>query len=82
MFEIEGRMPANLRILRFETLEQDLHRALEPFCRKLYPLPHLNSSVYEPYARFLSPEIEDVICRKYRWVFDRGYYPRELNPPK
>ena len=80
-FEIDGRMPPNLGVLRFETLEADLRRAPTPFCRKFPPLPHLNASVHEPYARYLSPGIEEAIYRKYRWAFDRGFYQRELKLP-
>jgi hypothetical protein len=81
-FEIDGRMPANMRVLRFETLEPDLHRALAPYCRTLFPLPHQNASVHRPYAEYLTPEIEAAIFRKYRWLFEKGFYPREVIFPQ
>jgi hypothetical protein len=77
-FEIDGQMPSNLRVVRFETLEQDLRAALMPFCRNLSALPRLNPSQHKPYAEYLSPDVEEAIYRKYRWVFDRGFYRREL----
>jgi hypothetical protein len=77
-FEINGRIPANLRILRFETLEADLLRGLAPFCKIVSPLPKLNASQHAPYMNYLTPEIEIAIYNKYRWLFDRGYYDREL----
>jgi hypothetical protein len=76
-FEIDGRMPSNMRILRFETLEADLARLIAPYCRTSAPLPRLNASSHAPYKEYLTPEIEDAIYRKYRWPFDRGYYARE-----
>jgi hypothetical protein len=76
-FEIDGRIPANLRIIRFETLEADLARALAPFCRIVSPLPRLNASQHASYRNYLTPEIESAIYNKYRWPFDRGYYQRE-----
>jgi hypothetical protein len=77
-FEINGQMPSNLRVLRFETLEQDLRRALSPFSRNHSQLPRLNASEHRPYAHYLTPGIEKAIYRKYRWAFDRGLYPREV----
>jgi hypothetical protein len=76
-FEIDGRMPPNLRILRFETLDAGLSRALAPFCRIVSPLPQLNASAHAPYKEYLTPEIEEAIYQKYRWPFDRGFYVRE-----
>ena len=76
-FEIDGRIPANLRILRFETLQADLARELAPFCRMVSPLPWLNASAHAPYRDYLTPRIESAIYQKYRWPFDRGFYSRE-----
>jgi hypothetical protein len=77
-FEIDGAMPANLKVLRFETLEAELSGALLPFCGRVSPLPRLNASQHAPYRNYLTPEIEEAIYEKYRWPFDRGYYSREL----
>jgi len=76
-FEMDGRTPANLRILRYEMLEADLSHAIAPFCRIVSPLPRLNASQHAPYRNYLTPEIEAAVYNKYRWLFDRGYYPRE-----
>lgn len=76
-FEIEGRTPANVRILRFETIESDLRQVLEPFCPVASPLPRLNASNHAPYKRYLTNEIEHAIYLKYRWLFDCGFYARE-----
>ncbi|MGH6877774.1 MAG: sulfotransferase domain-containing protein [Rhizomicrobium sp.] len=76
-FEIDGRMPANLRILRFENLEADLRRVLAPLCPDASPLPRLNASAHAPYKDYITLEIEKAIYEKYRWPFDRGFYDRE-----
>ena len=76
-FEIDGRMPANLRILRFETLQTDLAHAIGPFCRMVSPLPRLNASAHAPYTDFLTPAVEEAIYSKYKWVFDCEFYPRK-----
>jgi hypothetical protein len=76
-YELDGRLPENLRILRFENLESDLHRAVG----ELYPvtarLPRLNASEHAPYTAYLTPNAEEVIYRKYHWLFERGFYVRE-----
>jgi hypothetical protein len=76
-FEINGRTPANFCILRFEAIDSDLHRILEPYCSVASPLPRLNASNHAPYRQYLTGEIEDAIYCKYRWLFDRGFYARE-----
>lgn len=76
-FELDGRMPTNLRILRFETLESDLSQALASFCTVRTPFPWLNASEHHPYKDYLTSEIEEAIYNKYRWLFDRGFYARE-----
>ncbi|HEX4079780.1 MAG TPA: sulfotransferase domain-containing protein [Rhizomicrobium sp.] len=77
-YELGGRMPANLRIIRFENLETDLHRAVGEFCPTRTGLPRLNATVHEPYSSYLSPAAEEAIYNKYRWLFDRQFYEREL----
>ncbi|HEX3663859.1 MAG TPA: sulfotransferase domain-containing protein [Rhizomicrobium sp.] len=76
-FEIAGRRPANLHILRFETLQSDLAQVLAPYCRIVSPLPRLNASTRAPYKDYLTPAIEEAIYNKYRWLFEQGFYPRE-----
>jgi len=76
-FEIGGRMPDNLRVVRFETLEQDLYRTVAPFCRIASSLPKLNSSQHDPYKEYLTSDTEEAIYQKYKWPFDRDFYPRK-----
>ncbi|MGH6888554.1 MAG: hypothetical protein ACREHF_05065 [Rhizomicrobium sp.] len=76
-FEIDGHFPANLRILRFEKIDSDLRRIVEPYCPVASPLPRLNTSDHAPYNRYLTAETETAIYSKYRWLFDRGFYARE-----
>ncbi|HEY3779164.1 MAG TPA: hypothetical protein VGL35_14010 [Rhizomicrobium sp.] len=76
-FELDGCMPENMSILCFETLEADLRRALAPFCAATSPFPRLNASEHPPYKEYLTAQTEEAIYRKYRWLFDRGFYARE-----
>lgn len=79
-YEIEGAMPRNLRIVRYENLEEDIMRIVG----RLYPirsrLPKLNASVHAPYRAYMNAEAESGIYRKFRWLFDREFYKREQFP--
>jgi hypothetical protein len=75
-FEIDSSIPQNLRILRFENLQHELAAAVDALgCRRV-PLPNLNTSVHGPYTDYMTREIEQAIYEKFRWPFDRGFYPR------
>jgi len=77
-YEIDGKMPENMRIVRFEALEEELNKVVG----ELYPisarLRRLNATAHAPYPSFLSQKSEAGIYRKYRWLFDRQFYRREL----
>jgi hypothetical protein len=76
-FEIDGQVPDNMRILRFENLAEGLGAALAALSPIASPLPKLNASRHPSYTTYLTPEIEEAIYQKYRWPFDRGFYQRE-----
>lgn len=76
-YEIEGRMPANMRIVRFERLEEDLRQVVGEFYPIKAKLRRLNATRHEPYASYLSLRSEEAIYNKYRWLFDRQFYARE-----
>jgi hypothetical protein len=79
-YEVAGAMPQNLHIVRFENLEEDIERIFS----RLYPLrsglPKLNASAHAPYQSYMNAEAESGIYRKFRWLFDRGFYKREQFP--
>jgi hypothetical protein len=79
-YQVDDTMPQNLRIVRFETLEEDLRRILG----RLYPirsgLSKLNASTHAPYRSYMNAEAENGIYRKFRWLFDRQFYKREQFP--
>ena len=77
-YEIDGAAPGNLRVLRFENIEQELYAAVSPTIPITRKLQKLNVSDRPSYGEFLNPAVEEAIYRKYQWVFDRGFYPREL----
>lgn len=74
-YQHDGQVPPNLRIVRFETMATDLPEAIAPFSLDRWPIPHVNASEgRRPYLDYLTPEIEQAIYDKYRYLFD--FYPR------
>jgi hypothetical protein len=75
-YEIDGKQPANLQILRFENLEtelNDLVGRMHPVARKL---EKKNFTKHAPFMSYVTSEAERAIFRKYRWIFDNNFYPR------
>ena len=77
-FELNGRIPDNLFPLRFETLEPELERIVGQFYRIGRGLRRLGASRHEHYRHYLTPAAEAAIHGKFRWLFDRGFYSREV----
>lgn len=76
-YEIDGRMPENLCLLQFETLEDELLRAFGDIYPVTTRLRRENASSHGPWRTYLTPASEGAIYRKYQWLFDKGYYARE-----
>jgi len=74
---LDGNEPANLRILRFETLDQDLVALCREFGCRVADLPHLNKGNRGHYRSYLTPICEQRIYEQYHYLFDRGFYQRE-----
>jgi hypothetical protein len=110
-YTVDGKMPNNMGLLRFENLQKDLAkilserkirfsktRSLKYSTQKLkvkrpqgtikdvlsilkiykpYRIPHVNRTK-KPYTleELITPEAEIAIYKKYKWVFDNGYYDR------
>ena len=77
---LDGEMPPNLRLLRFERLADDVREAL----RELgiagdADFPWLNRSEHGPYVDYYDAQSERLVYEASRWIFDRGHYER-LDP--
>jgi len=79
-YVLNGKMPENLCILRFETLADDLLRVVGRLYRIKRGLPRLNATEHQNYRRYLTAETETAIYRKFRWLFDSGFYKRQTVP--
>lgn len=74
-YTLRGQVPGNLRLVRFESLADTLPALIAPFSLARAELPHINASERRPYADYLTPEIEQAIFEKYKYLFE--FYPRE-----
>jgi len=76
------RLLPSMRIVRVENLERGLADALSGFVSGHVELPRINVTAHEPYERYIDAEVEEYIYRKYKWIFDTGFYPRHECPPQ
>ncbi|MCD4697088.1 MAG: sulfotransferase [Bacteroidales bacterium] len=74
-FELNGKIPDNMKILRFENLEEELKNALDPFIIHQYPIPHQNKNEENGLNKSLSDEVLLNIRKKYSWIYEKGLYP-------
>jgi hypothetical protein len=75
---IEGVVPSNMIILRFEQLEADFRKALKTTGIADPPrLRTVNATKHADYREYLTARAEQAIYERFRWVFDQGFYPRE-----
>ena len=74
---LDGRFPGNLRLLRFERLIEDLRDALRDVgIVAPEEVPRINQSRRGDYRSYYTPQAEEAVYGRYRWVFDEGFYPR------
>jgi len=81
-FEIGGRTPASMRILRQESLPDELPRALRDAgidVPSAVPLSAENESRHGPWLDYYTRAAAEAVNARYRWVFERGFYER-LDP--
>ena len=72
-----GEMPANLRILRFERLADEVREALgEIGIRGDADFPWLNRSDHGPYVDYYDADSERLVYEECRWIFEQGHYQR------
>jgi hypothetical protein len=39
-------------------------------------VPHINATEHDHYLTYITPRAEEEIYKRFRWVFENGYYPR------
>ncbi|NES03665.1 MAG: hypothetical protein F6K22_12915 [Okeania sp. SIO2F4] len=76
-FVINGEVPQNMTILRYENLESELKNSLSEVGIDFgEPLPVLNQTKRGKYQEYLTPKAEEGIYQRYQWLFNFGFYPR------
>jgi hypothetical protein len=74
-FEIDGKIPENMKIVRFENLAEDIPEIVKPFTIKSISFPHRNKSPENIKRPPLPPQAIESIKRKYHWIYEKGFYP-------
>lgn len=75
--ELDGKQPANLQVIRFESLNDDLIATAEKFGYAAPEIDHLNSSKRGHYSEYVTARSEKAIYDKFEYFFEQGYYERE-----
>ena len=74
---LNGRVMANQRFIRFESLREDLAQLAVEFSFRDAELPHLNRSRRGHYGEYMTPVAEQAIYKRFEYMFTAGYYRRE-----
>jgi hypothetical protein len=73
---LNGNLPPNLRLIKIESLDKEMHELAKEFGRSVIPMPfpHHNRSERKIFVEDISVFSRKVIELKYKWIFDMGYY--------
>jgi hypothetical protein len=80
-FRVDGEIPERVELLKFEELSTSLPTAIANFRKPgaEHPFPHRNKSKYPTkLSKLLTPEVEELIYQKHKFMFDSGIYQRTL----
>lgn len=77
-YTLDGRIPDNLYIVRYEGFEQTMQLTFGSCFKKPFKTKTVNRSHDTDYREYFSQELEEQVYRKYQWIFDKGFYPREV----
>jgi hypothetical protein len=78
-YHIDGWIPDNVTIVRYEELADSLPPVLAPYLDAPLDMKVKNQAKRDrPVASYINRDNEEYIYRKYQWMFDKGYYSRML----
>lgn len=80
-YTLDGAVPDNLRIVRQEAYAGTLALTCGDSLARPLKVPELNRSHDLDYREVMDAWLEQAIYRKYQWIFDKGFYPRERFAP-
>jgi hypothetical protein len=76
-YHLDGEMPPNLRLVRFERLADGVREALQGIdTQGEDDFPWLNRSDHAAYETYYDAETEAEVYMRAQWIFDAGLYPR------
>jgi hypothetical protein len=79
-FLLDGAQPPNLRVVRFERLDEEVPKVLrEAGVEPSGSIPRINVSEHGDWRSYYTRAAERAVYRRNKWVFDNGYYER-LDP--
>ena len=79
-YSIDGETPPNMRLIRFENLNDEVERLIEPHSYGRAQMGHRNKSERNSdFRTYFTPRSEQAIYAKYRFLFD--FYDREKISP-
>jgi hypothetical protein len=76
-FLVDGVIPPNVELIRFETLAQSFSKAVQPYSKPghVVAFPHANASqISTPLSELLTDEIRELTYAKHRYMFESGLY--------
>ena len=79
-YHIDGRIPDNLVILRYEKLAVEIERHIASYLESGYQVPHENKSKHAPVGQVYDAELEALCYQRHKWFFDNGFYTRVTYP--
>ena len=78
-FHLNGSIPDNMVILRYESLAADISRYMKPYLESFDTLPHENQSDHKDVSEVYNPEMEKLCYERHRWFFEKSFYARALH---
>jgi hypothetical protein len=75
---LDGKLPENLEIVKFEELVEGVEKALRRIGIEagVADFPWVNRSQHADHRSYYTEGAEEAVYRRYKWVFDHGFYER------
>lgn len=78
-YQDSGLVPANLSILRYERLAEEVAEQVAPFCLTSPGalLPRVNATDKSVFEDYYDSEAEELCFQRHNWFFEKGFYDRK-----
>ena len=75
-YTLDGEMPPNMVILKYENLQEEFRAFLKKFDIEVERMPMINKSHHGHYTEYMNEAVEQIIYDKHVWMFENGFYRR------